>query len=144
MKTLYPELPNDYSDDRREQVLQSLKLTVDTLLEQGKEVYLLMPVPEMGISIKTLVDQAYLQKKDLRNIPSVTTSYYEKRNQLFYSFMSKSTFKSGLHPIEIRDFFCDENQCYAVRDNVPLYFDDDHPGLLITNEIAAKILNHAS
>lgn len=140
----YPELPNDYSDERREQVLHSLKLTVDTLLDQGKEVYLLMPVPEMGISIKALVDQAYIQNKDLTNIPSVTTSYYEERNQLFYSFISQSNFKRGLQHIEIRDFFCDKNQCYAVRDKVPLYFDDDHPGLLITNEIAARILNHAS
>ncbi|MDV6253315.1 acyltransferase family protein [Vibrio sp. EA2] len=140
----YPDLPNDYSDERKEQVLQSLKLTVNTLLEQGKEVYLMMPVPEMGISIKTLVDQAYMQKKDLTNIPSVDVSYYEKRNQLFYSFMSKSTFKPGLHPVEIRDFFCDESQCYAVRDKVPLYFDDDHPGLSITNDIAARILNSKS
>ncbi|WP_417877438.1 acyltransferase family protein [Vibrio sp.] len=140
----YPELPNNYSDERRKQVLQSLKLTVNTLLEQGKKVYLVMPVPEMGMSIKTLVDQAYMQKKDLTNIPSVDVSYYEKRNQLFYSFMSKSTFKPGLHPVEIRDFFCDESQCYAVRDKVPLYFDDDHPGLSITNDIAAKILNSKS
>lgn len=140
----YPELPNDYSDQRREQVLQSLTLTLDTLLDQGKEVYLVMPVPEMGRSIKTLVDQAYLQKSDLTNIPSVSTSYYEQRNQLFYSFISNSTFKPGLHIVEIREFFCDENQCYAVRDKVPLYFDDDHPGLSITKEIAAKILNSAS
>ncbi len=140
----YPELPNNYSDERRKQVLQSLKLTVNTLLEQGKEVYLVMPVPEMGMSIKTLVDQAYMMKKDLTNIPSVAVSYYEQRNQLFYSFMSKATFKPGLHPVEIRDFFCDESQCYAVRDKVPLYFDDDHPGLSITNDIAAKIINSKS
>ncbi|AXT69642.1 acyltransferase family protein [Vibrio sp. dhg] len=140
----YPDLPNDYSDERKEQVLQSLKLTVNTLLEQGKEVYLVMPVPEMGVSIKTLVDQAYMQKKDLTNIPSVDVSYYEQRNQLIYSFMSKSTFNPGLHPVEIKDFFCDDSQCYAVRDKVPLYFDDDHPGLSITNDIAARILNSKS
>ncbi|MGY0616903.1 acyltransferase family protein [Vibrio sp. FJH11] len=136
----YPKLPNEWSDERQEQVLASLKVMIDDLIDSGKQVHLLMPVPDMGRSIKSLVDNAYLRKKSLTDISSISLDYYHKRNDLIFTFISDLPNKEELNIIEVKDFFCDQHQCYAVRDNKPLYFDDNHPGLLITKDIATRIL----
>ncbi|KIE19473.1 hypothetical protein SE23_17310 [Vibrio sinaloensis] len=137
----YPELPNRYSDAKRAEILKSLREMIEILTSNGKQVYLMMPVPEMGKSIKSFVDRSYLKGQPLDNIVSMNIDYYQQRNQRFLDFMATLASLKGLHVIEVKDLFCDENLCYAVRDSIPLYFDDDHPGLLATDQIAEQILS---
>lgn len=136
----YPELRDDVGEVRRQAILNAFDSSVESFLAHGKEVFIGMPVPEMGRSIQSLIDKNDLQGKSLNTIPSVARSYYQARNQIILKHLEKYRDQPHVHLIPISDIFCDQEQCFAVRDGQVLYFDGDHAGLNTTKLIAQRIL----
>ena len=138
----YPHLPNEYSDAYRQTILTALDNTIDSFINHGKEVFIIMPIPEMGRSIQSLIDQNYFMGKPLDNIPSVSLNYYQARNQIIKQHLEQYRHRNGIHLISTQDIFCQQQQCFAVKNGQPLYFDDDHPSLIATDIIAKRIIDY--
>ena len=55
------------------------------------------------------------------------------------SHFNDSSYPDNVHLINTENVFCDKNYCYAVKDGVPLYFDDDHPSILGASKLVETI-----
>ncbi|MEZ9660457.1 MULTISPECIES: acyltransferase family protein [unclassified Vibrio] len=142
----YPELPKEHTDSRRDKILNSLNQTLNLLSSAGKKVYMIMPVPEMGQSVQTLIDKAAMRSESLTNIESAPLTYTYKRNETINRFIQEYSEEDNkaVHMIDIEDIFCGKFSCYAVREGAPLYYDHNHPGLPVTGIIATRVLNRAN
>lgn len=68
--------------------------------------------------------------ESLENIVSTNLDWYRNRNKFITEHFDKASYPDNVHLIKIEKIFCDNENCYAVRNGIPLYFDDDHPSIL--------------
>lgn len=89
------------------------------LTERGKRIYLIEPVPELGI-------HPVLHWKQNRNDPTVKEPFsrYLRRNHVILDALGQAK-QNGVHVIETRTIFCDDSFCHARRGDW-LYRDDNH------------------
>ena len=71
-----------------------------------------------------------LNKKGFDAIVGTDKHWYLERNQFVINHFDNSDYPNNVHLIKSQDVFCDNEFCYAVKDGIPLYFDDDHPSVL--------------
>ena len=88
------------------------------------------PIPELQRHIHQLIGVAYTSKRSIDNILGTDRAWYRERNQYVIAHFNNSNYPENVHLLKTEDVFCDQETCYAVRDGVPLYFDDDHPSIL--------------
>lgn len=136
----YPELVDLKNAAHRDDILRSLDKTVDSFLQHDKEVFVVMPVPEMGRSIQSQIDRRALLGQNLETIPSVTVDYYQRRNQVILSHLQHYNTSEKLHVIPVKDIFCEAEQCFSVINQQPLYVDDDHASMPAAAKIAHRII----
>ena len=90
----------------------------------------MLPIPELTERMPNILSQHYsFGDKSFDDIPGQSRSVYLIRNRFFLDFFSGTTFPENVTLINPIDHFCDAQMCYAVRDAIPLYFDDDHPSV---------------
>lgn len=106
--------------------LYGLKKTIDKLIELGKEIYIIYPVPELNYDIRNIIGhisanfynvklESYLENKN----------QYIKKNQLFLDFIKNYNINyKKLHLIEIQNFFY--NDCNSIISNNHLLFRDQN------------------
>jgi hypothetical protein len=137
-----------YTAAQQKIVEQEIRKSILNLLEAGKQVILVYPIPEVGwnapeqyLKLSNELPASQLEE----NFPSlVTTSYdvYKKRHhqtiQLFDSIQHPRL--KRIYPDKI---FCNtviEKRCITAQDGKILYVDDDHLSIygskLIVDEIA--------
>ena len=104
--------------------------SVQRLLQQGKTVILVYPIPEMSWDVPNRLARLYLRDGRL-SVDSASTSLasFIQRNQRTYAALDRI----GTHPRLIRvkpaSLLCDtavKGRCAAQLHGLPLYFDDDH------------------
>ena len=101
-----------------------------------------MPTPEMGWEIPNNLARILYFKKELKKETlSISRDIFIDRNKKIINFFKKIKKKYDLVLIYPDDIFCDKNRCYAHKENVPLFFDDDHLSELGAKLISQKILN---
>lgn len=104
------------------------------LVKAGKKVFLVDPVPEMGINAFRLwrtsnfLDPPYKEPYQR----------YLDRSQRILT-MNDRLAAQGAQLISTRDIFCDEQFCYNNRDGW-VYYDDDHPSRLGADRIVSRII----
>ena len=118
---------------------------VTRLRSSGHDVILVQPFPEI---VRPMT--AYLFKSDLDvetgSIPAVSRAYYEARSaDVRQRLIAMAEGQNGVEVIDPLPVFCDDQNCYAKRSGVPLYFDSDHPSLagagLVAASLKSSILN---
>lgn len=119
---------------------QSFEAGVMRLLDVGKRVVIMLPVPELGRSIEQVVYRTEWQGDAVVGVPR---AYYEARNAAFFGKLNNSPILDRVILVDPADFLCDAENCYAVRDGKSLYYDDDHLSLegaaLLADAILAAI-----
>ena len=124
------EVRNQVSDEKRNQMLWSFKEMIVDIASQKHQVYVMLPIPELTERMPNILSQHYsFGDKSFDDIPGQSRSVYLIRNRFFLDFFSGTTFPENVTLINPIDHFCDAQMCYAVRDGIPLYFDDDHPSV---------------
>ena len=107
---------------------------------QSKEdVYVFYPIPELPKDISQLIHLAHRNGTSLLNVLGSDLKWYEKRNEYFISHFNNAKYPSNVHLLDPRDAFCTQTDCFAVKDGVPLYFDDDHPSVLGATKLVELI-----
>jgi len=140
----YPNLPkiNSKDDLKRKEMIDSLAQLIEIMSKNKKNIFIIKPIPELGSPINTLLRVSYRQRKDIKNIKGTSKEYYLKRNEFILNYFSKTKYSINVKFIDPSEYNCDENYCWAVKQGIPLYFDDDHLSVLGALPIAKEIISY--
>ena len=154
----YPELPditpyhrlvesekNSAINDIRETYWHSFTEIVTRLLDSGKKVYVLYPIPELPIHIsKAVTPLSIFSHQTMLNLSDSTAAdYYFKRNHFILEKLDSLEYGGLLQAIKSFEILCNSDYCPAVSDGKALYFDDNHLSIsgatkLINNSLIAE------
>lgn len=120
----YPLVPDEKSNEHREEVLRDLNFLIDTFHGAGKTVVWIRQPPEVGSSIRELVSSL---SDEYPSAMSVERKWWETRR----SWSNEQIDVISKHGIVIdpAEIFCDLANCWALRDGISLYRDRDHLSL---------------
>ncbi|MBT0085549.1 acyltransferase [Vibrio alginolyticus] len=121
--------------DSSEDVLESIDYIIKSLSDNKDKVYVYLPIPEIKKPIGSLLSKSWLTGNHYNNISGSTLDFYNRRNEVILNHFKSNTYPKNVTFLDPTAIFCDSQDCFAVRDGKPLYFDDDHPSL-----IGAKLL----
>lgn len=94
------------------------------MLSAQRAVYLVRPIPEMGINVpKTLARNLMFGLKDDIKI---TLEDYHQRHKLVWEAQDQAAEQCGVKILDPLPYLCDDQYCFGSRNGRPLYFDDDH------------------
>lgn len=93
-------------------------------IAKTRTVYLVRPIPEMGIDVPTRMARSELlgTKKEI----FVTLADYNERQAFILRAQDKARDQCGVKILDPLPYLCSDNRCYGAKNNRPLYSDDDH------------------
>ncbi len=114
------------NQDLRDKIRAAMDLTIQKLLEGGKNVILVYPVPEMGYSVPDAD-----AKSLLKGLPPVSQAcdYYHERNKFVFSVFDSLPPNPHLKRVYPEKLFCggsDPCRCRTFQDGHVLYMDTHH------------------
>lgn len=131
-----------FSAEARDAFEASLDRSVHRLLQAGKKVVIVYPVPEIGYDVPSSAARLLRQGDDPSSL-GVPESVYWERQQIALGILDRL----GPHPRLMRIYptqvLCPEKRCVAVVDGKPLYFDSHHlsiPGSEMLVPLLARVL----
>jgi peptidoglycan/LPS O-acetylase OafA/YrhL len=121
---------NDY--DHQDKIAQAYTKSIQELLNAGKKVILIYPVPEAGWNVPDYLSRYYLINRDsVFNESTASTSHevFKERNKRTIDALDQILPNKNLLRIHPEKMFCDKDisgRCITQKDGVILYRDDDH------------------
>lgn len=91
---------------------------------KNNPVYMLKPIPEMGINVPLQMARNYLLKNET-NI-TISKEEYLVRHEIVLQAQSNAAKKCNITILDPLEYLCDKTQCYSSKDGQPIYYDDDH------------------
>jgi len=132
----YPDMPNDVPADVRSRMAENTRLVVDEFAAAGKQVIFIPQAPEIP---KRMVSMTYhFSGDDAAGIPGATRAWWDERRSTMGDVIA--TFDSRVRVVDATDLLCDDATCWAGRDGVAYYTDDNHLSLPASDLVAAEIL----
>jgi len=125
----YPALPTTEINAGVKKMTTHLDELIRLLAANKQQVYVFHPIPELQRDIELLIGKAYRQGDDLAEIRGTDAAWYLQRNHYTINHFNQTAYPNNVTFIKPLDAFCDVDFCYAVKDGVPYYFDDDHPSV---------------
>ncbi len=128
---------------RQKIILQNIEIFINKIKNLDKDIYIVMPTPEMGWEIpNNLARNLHFKNKIEKNTLSISKKVFNERNSdidNFFVYMKKNYNLNLIYP---NDIFCDDLRCFSHKNNVPLFFDDDHVSIEGAKLLSKKIINH--
>lgn len=106
------------------QYLDGIKNTACEL-QKERQVYLLRPIPEMGIDVPKILSRNIMFGQN-RDEVKISLADYHKRNQLVWQAQDSAATQCGVKILNPLPYLCDTQYCYGSKNGRPLYYDDDH------------------
>lgn len=103
-------------------------------LAQAREVFLVRPIPEMGVDVPRSMSLSLLFSGKSTDV-SISLEDYHKRHAFIWEAQDDAVRSCGVKILDPLPFLCGESRCWGSKDGQPLYFDDDH-----LNEFGNKLL----
>lgn len=94
-------------------------------IQQSRQVYVVRPIPEIGIHVPDTLARNILLHRDSSDI-KITLEEYHQRHEFVWAAQDKAAEQCGVKILDPLPYLCDEQYCYGSRDGRPLYYDDDH------------------
>lgn len=135
---MYPKQPNHFSDAERLKMWQSYCDVLRYFLSANKRVILVLQAPELPKPIEALA----LRDRSPQKLEGASTEWWEERNRFVRPRLGD--LPKGVSVIDPAAMLCDAKTCYATRDGVALYFDDDHLSLFGAKLVAAEVVKSAN
>lgn len=95
------------------------------LLSEEREVYLVLPVPEMDKDVPKTISRSLIFDRDYQDI-SIALEEYKKRHVDTLDIQYKVAKNCNLRILDPTPYLCENGFCKGSIDQIPLYFDDDH------------------
>jgi peptidoglycan/LPS O-acetylase OafA/YrhL len=105
-----------------------LEKTVKLLLDAGKRVVLVYPIPEVGYNVPAALAQMMVAQHELASFTR-PFSYYKKRQQFIFSVLDDLGQSANIIRIYPHTRLCDAMTCLTYANGKPLYWDADHLSL---------------
>lgn len=105
---------------------QGLDRTLNILQSMGKEVYIIVPIPEIGYDIPSANYIARRTGRDLNKIIAPSLLEYLERTERTRRVLDIAQKNYNIHLIEPWKMLCDSYICKVAIDGNSLYKDDDH------------------
>ncbi|MCS5588949.1 MAG: acyltransferase [Candidatus Thioglobus sp.] len=134
----------NFNGDAKELYWKSFSEIISRLIEAGKTLYIVYPIPELPIHISNAITPFSVFGGDLMfDLEKMTTeNYYKRRTEFINKKLDSLPYGKNLHAIKPFEILCDGEYCPAVKEGKALYFDDDHLSLagsaFITDVIIQK------
>ncbi len=125
-----PEYHPDY--DHRDALSERISDSVTSLVEAGKKVILVYPVPEAGWIVPNYLVRYLMNNPDQALAPGVGSTSYEvfkERNRRSYAALDRAGQHPGLYRVYPEEILCDrdvKDRCIVQKDGTALYADDNH------------------
>lgn len=121
---VYFTKPHNYPDN--EFLREFSKNLVDSTcrLSKNRTVYLVRPIPEMGLDIPKSMSRAMILGEHPN--PSISLTDYHQRHKLIWAAQDAAREQCGAKILDPLPYLCRDGRCYATSNGRPLYFDDDH------------------
>ena len=126
--SIYPAIGN--LTDKYQDILNSIDDAIIALANNKEKVFVYLPIPEIKKPIGSLLSNSWLNNLGYDNISGTSLDFYNKRNSLIINHFNKQTYPENVFFLNTKEAFCDENDCFAVKNGQALYFDDDHPSVV--------------
>jgi len=134
--------PEHYNSVVKGEVIRMTKHMDELIIELASNkdnVYVFYPIPELQRNINQLIGVAFRNNNSIINIKGTDLAWYKERNKYIINHFDNSNYPNNVHLLKSQNIFCDEQNCYAVKDGVPLYFDSHHPSILGSARLAELI-----
>jgi peptidoglycan/LPS O-acetylase OafA/YrhL len=113
-----------------------IRETVKQLVDAGKSVVLVYPIPETGYDIPKVAARMIIDGEDPASFVR-PAAYFQKRQGFIIETLDSLGPAEKIIRIRPREILCDESNCQTFKEGVPLYRDDDHPSAAGAAMIAA-------
>ncbi|MGH6917756.1 MAG: SGNH hydrolase domain-containing protein, partial [Geminicoccaceae bacterium] len=133
---IYPELPMEGSATERRAIWDSYVDIMEELAEAGKKVVLVLQAPELPQEIENLIYQPVAASTSIAGVPR---DWWAERTAYVQQHLGE--IPAGVMIVDPADLFCDETNCYAAREDISYYFDDDHMSVAGASVVADAILS---
>ena len=107
----------------------AIRRFIDSLLDTGRDVIVIYPVPEVGWNLPQLNFKQYLSYGRVPPVVSTPAAAYRSRNAFAEAALDAVGPNARLHIVRPAKLLCDQQlpgRCVAQLAGVPLYFDDNH------------------
>lgn len=103
-----------------------LQRTVDQLIDLGRNVVIVIDVPEIGYHVSSAHSIALRTGRDVNEIIAPTLNEYETRSQVALSVIREMQKSGQVQTLDPATILCGQQKCIVVFDNKPLYKDYNH------------------
>lgn len=101
--------------------------TLCAATQGGRKVYVLAPIPEMGVDVPRTLSHKLMTGETTSDI-TLPRRAYDERHKMMYATLERARSLCGIRILDPRPFLCDTEACYGSRNFAPVYYDDDHLG----------------
>jgi hypothetical protein len=120
--------------EKRVLYMKSFCGLANKLVQAGKKVYVMLPVPEQGNNVNT-----FFRKIKNGDVPGISLDYYRKRNHFFFDHISKLDKRVLLiNPLEATGI--SGINTLVIKHDTSLYFDDNHLSLPGAEMVARTVI----
>jgi peptidoglycan/LPS O-acetylase OafA/YrhL len=101
--------------------------TIKALRDNGRTVFIVGPVPEVGHNVPSVNHIAQITNRDVNAMIAPTIDEFAKRSEKAFSILTKIETDLGVPVLRPSDKLCNESLCIvALEDGTALYHDEDH------------------
>ena len=105
---------------------RGLERTVETLLQQDREVVIISQIPEIGYNVSSADFIAQRTRRDTNDIIGLPWAYFLERNKNVLPTLDKISTNYNIQIVNPSEILCNESSCLPVQDGQALYTDDNH------------------
>jgi len=131
---VYPDLPNKVNEARRTEIMVALERALEKLVASGKTVIFVDQSPELPDDILDIISRHAAADHPLQGVSRV---WWDARSRYFDEHFETL---EGMERLHTEDIFCGDMTCYAGKDGLSFYFDDDHLSVAGASLVAAEIV----
>ena len=113
--------------ERRRLFKTHMEKTIKTLLDAGKRIALVYPIPEVGYNVPHTLARIAAAGGDATRFTR-PLSVYLARNERMFEILDGLGPSSRITRIYPHKQLCNTTECFTYGDGKPLYYDDNHPG----------------
>jgi peptidoglycan/LPS O-acetylase OafA/YrhL len=115
-------------EERDKAYAAQISHTVRKLLNAGKHVTLVYPIPETGYHIPSTLARMAARGKDPASFTR-PLAYYQQRHAFVFDLLDEQGKAAQISRVYPHKVLCDTTACQTWHENAPLYNDDDHLSL---------------
>ncbi|MGL4937022.1 acyltransferase family protein [Shewanella sp.] len=93
--------------------------------ENPSRVYLIRPIPEMGVDVPNAMTRALIFGKPDPHI-SISLEEYHARHKVVWAAQDAAAAQCGVKILDPLPYLCHDGRCWGSKNGWPLYSDDDH------------------